>query len=39
MDVPAVLAAAEDLATRIEQHGLAHVPAADLSPRLLSGAM
>ena len=39
MDLPAVLAAAEDLATRIEQHGLDHVPPADLSPRLLSGAM
>jgi uncharacterized protein len=36
MDVPAVLAAAEDLATRIEQHGLDHVPPADLSPRLLT---
>jgi uncharacterized protein len=38
MDIPAVLAAAEDLAARIEQHGLDHIPPADLSPRLLSGA-
>ena len=39
MDIPAVLAAAEALAARIEQHGLDHIPPADLSPRLLTGAM
>jgi hypothetical protein len=37
MDIPAVLAAAEDLASRIEEHGLGLVPPADLSPRLLAG--
>ncbi len=31
MDIPAVLAAADDLAARIEQHGLGHVTPADLS--------
>jgi uncharacterized protein len=39
MDIPAMLAAAEDLATRIEQHGLDQIPSDDLSPRLLTGAM
>ena len=38
MDIPAVLAAAEALAARIEQHGLDQVPPADLSPGLLTGA-
>jgi hypothetical protein len=37
MDIPAVLAAAEDLASRIEEHGLGLIPPADLSPRLLAG--
>ena len=37
MDVPAMLAAAEDLAERIEQHGLDRIPPADLSPGLLGG--
>jgi hypothetical protein len=37
MDVPAVLAAADDLASRIEQHGLGHIPRADFAPRLLAG--
>jgi hypothetical protein len=37
MDIPATLAAAEDLAERIEQHGLDRVPPADLSPGLLPG--
>jgi hypothetical protein len=36
MDIPATLAAAEDLATRIEQHGLDQIPPADLAPRLLA---
>ena len=36
LDVPAVLAAADALAARIEQHGLGHVPPAVLSPRLLA---
>jgi uncharacterized protein len=36
MDIPAVLAAADDLAARIERHGLDAVPAADLTPRLLA---
>jgi uncharacterized protein len=39
MDVPALVAAAEGLATRIEEHGLDRIPPADLSPRLLTGAM
>jgi uncharacterized protein len=39
MDIPAMLAAADDLAARIEQHGLDHIPPADLSPRLLTGAL
>lgn len=37
MDIPAMLAAAESLAERIEQHGLDRVPPADLSPGLLPG--
>jgi uncharacterized protein len=37
MDVPGVLAAADTLASRIEQEGLESIPAADLSPRLLAG--
>jgi len=36
MDIPAVLAAADDLAARIERHGLDDLPAADLAPRLLA---
>jgi uncharacterized protein len=36
MDVPAVLAAADDLATRIEQHGLDGIPPAALAPGLLA---
>jgi uncharacterized protein len=39
MDIPATLAAAEDLATRIEQHGLDQILPADLTLRLLTGAM
>jgi hypothetical protein len=39
MDIPATLAAAEDLATRIEQHGLDQILPADLALRLLTGAM
>jgi len=39
MDIPAVLMAAEDLAARIEEHGLDHIRPAELSPRLLTGAM
>jgi len=35
MDIPAVLAASDDLAARIERHGLDGIPPADLSPRLL----
>jgi hypothetical protein len=35
IDIAAFLAASEDLAARIEQHGLAGVPPTDLSPRLL----
>jgi uncharacterized protein len=35
MDIPAVLAASDDLAARIERHGLEGIPPADLSPRLL----
>ena len=37
MDIPAVLAAADDLACRIERDGLDHIPAADFAPRLLAG--
>ena len=36
MDIPAVLAAADDLAARIERHGLDDLPPADLTPRLLA---
>src|SRR5262249_34272934 len=36
MDVPGVLAVADTLASRIEQEGLAGIPAADLGPRLLA---
>jgi hypothetical protein len=35
MDIPAMLAASSDLATRIEQHGLDQIPPADLAPHLL----
>ena len=38
MDIPAVLAAADDLAARVEQHGLDGIPAADLTPGLLAPA-
>jgi len=37
MDIPAVLAAADDLASRIEQHGLDPIPPASLTLRLLAG--
>ena len=37
MDIPAMLAAADDLASRIEQHGLDPVPPARLVLRLLDG--
>jgi uncharacterized protein len=36
MDIPAVLAASDDLAARIERHGLDGIPPADLSVRLLA---
>ena len=36
MDIPAVLAAAEELAGRIERDGLGGLAAADLAPRLLA---
>jgi hypothetical protein len=36
MNLLAVLAAAEDLAARIERDGLAGIPAADLTPGLLA---
>jgi hypothetical protein len=36
LDIPAVLATADDLATRIERHGLDDLPPADLTPRLLA---
>jgi hypothetical protein len=36
LDIPAVLAAADDLAARIERHGLDDLPPADLTPRLLA---
>ncbi|MGO8896119.1 MAG: DUF309 domain-containing protein [Streptosporangiaceae bacterium] len=36
MDIPAVLAAADDLAARIERHGLGGLPPAGLTPRLLA---
>jgi len=38
MDIPAVGAAAADLAARVEQHGLDRIPPADLAPRLLAGS-
>jgi uncharacterized protein len=34
MDLPGFLAASDDLAARIERHGLADIPAADLRPGL-----
>ena len=37
IDLPAVLAAADDLAARIERGGLADIPPADLRPRLTRG--
>jgi hypothetical protein len=37
IDIPALLAAAENLAERIERHGLDRIPPADLSPGLLAG--
>ncbi len=36
MDIPAILAASDDLAARIERHGLDDLPPADLTPRLLA---
>jgi uncharacterized protein len=36
LDLAAVLAAADDLAARIERHGLADIPPADLRPGLLA---
>ena len=36
MDIPAVLATADDLAARIERHGLDDLPPADLTTRLLA---
>ncbi len=39
MDIPAFVAVAVGLAMRIEEHGLDHIPPADLSVRLLTGAM
>jgi uncharacterized protein len=36
MDIPAILAASDDLAARIERHGLDDLPPADLAPRLLA---
>ena len=38
MDIRALVAEAEGLVTRIEQHGLDQIPLADLSPGLLTGA-
>jgi hypothetical protein len=37
MNVASFLAAADDLAARIERDGLDEIPAADLSPALLAG--
>jgi uncharacterized protein len=37
IDLTAFLAASDDLAGRIEQHGLADIPAADLRPGLMAG--
>ncbi|HET9971661.1 MAG TPA: DUF309 domain-containing protein [Streptosporangiaceae bacterium] len=39
MDIPALVAEAEGLAARIEQHGLNQIPLADLSPGLLTGTV
>ena len=36
MDIPAILAACDDLAARIERHGLDDLPPAELTPRLLA---
>ncbi len=36
MDIPAILAASDDLAARIERHGLDDLPPADLTPRLFA---
>jgi uncharacterized protein len=36
MDIPAVLAASDDLAARIERHGLDGLPPADLATRLIA---
>jgi uncharacterized protein len=36
MGITAFLAVADDLAARIEEHGLDHIPSADLAPRLLT---
>ena len=38
MDIPAVLAACDDLAARIERHGLDGLPPTDLTPRLIAAA-
>jgi uncharacterized protein len=38
MDIPTFLVAMENLAARIEQDGLDHIPAADLVPHLLAGS-
>jgi len=38
MNVAVFLAAADDLAARIERDGLDEIPLADLSPGLLAGA-
>jgi len=37
MNIVSFLAAADDLAARIERDGLDRIPAADLSPGLLAG--
>jgi hypothetical protein len=37
MDIPAFLTAMKDLAARVEQDGLDHIPAAALAPHLLAG--
>ena len=37
MDIPAVLAAADDLASRIEQDGLDRIPPGRMTVRLLAG--
>jgi uncharacterized protein len=38
IDIAAILGAADDLAARIERHGLADIPPADLRPGLLTAA-